>query len=93
MGSRDGVFDYAGEAVEIGDLVIYAARVGNRVRVSDAVVEEIRWTRAAGRILPEIKVQPTGVDSGWGTGARKTLRTEWISPEHMRLKTAGFANG
>ncbi|MFE5621710.1 hypothetical protein ACFQ8S_06810 [Streptomyces virginiae] len=32
-----------------------------------------------------LKIQPTGVDSGYGLGERKTLRTEWISPEHVRL--------
>jgi len=85
MSKRGTVTDYAGEALYPGDLVNYATRCGNRVRASDAVVLSITTTVAVGRTVPMLKVQPTGVDSGYGLGERKTMRSEWVSPEHVRL--------
>ena len=91
MAKRGSVSDYAGEEIYAGDLVAYAARQGNRVRMSDAIVLDVTAKTVGGRLLPMLKVQPTGTDSGWGLGSRKTLRGEWIYAEHVRLVTAGFA--
>lgn len=85
MSKRGTVNDYAGEPIYRGDLINYATRQGNRVRLSDAVVLDVTATLENGRLYPKLKVQPTGVDSGYGLGARKTLRAEWISAEHARL--------
>lgn len=91
MGKRGTVSDYAGDELYAGDLVAYAARQGNRVRMSDAVVLDVTAKNVGGRLFPMLKVQPTGTDSGWGLGSRKTLRAEWISAEHVRLVTPNFA--
>lgn len=85
MSKRGTVHDYNGEPVYAGDLINYPTRQGNRVRASDAVVLDVTTVIENGRLTPILKVQPTGVDSGWGLGARKTLRTEWVSAEHIRL--------
>lgn len=91
MGKRGTVSDYAGEPLYAGDLVAYSARVGNRVRMSDAVILDVTAKSVGGRLMPMLKVQPTGTDSGWGLGARETLRAQWISAEHVRLVTPSFA--
>lgn len=85
MGKRGTVSDYAGEPLYKGDLIVYATRTGNRVRNSDAIVLEVTTARTGGRVVPMLRIQPTGMDSGWGLGARKTLREERISAEHVRL--------
>ncbi|OKH90462.1 hypothetical protein [Streptomyces uncialis] len=83
MGKRGVVTDYAGEEIYPGDLINYAARQGNRVRVSDAYVEKVTAVLEGGRLRPMLKVQPTGTESGFTK--RRTMRTEWISAEHARL--------
>lgn len=85
MSKRGTVTDYAGEALRVGDLINYATRQGNRVRVSDAVIERIEIRRAYGRLLPFLLVQPTGTDSGDVGPARRSMRREWVSTEHVRL--------
>lgn len=91
MGKRGVVTDYAGEELYRGDLVTYAARHGNRVRMSDGVVLDVTTRNVAGRLLPVLRIQPTGKDSGWALGARKSLRAVEIYAEHVRLVTPGFA--
>lgn len=91
MGKRGVVSDYAGEELYAGDLISFATRCGNRVRMSDAVVLDVTAKRLGGRLVSMLTVQPTGVDSGWGLGARKSLRQVEISAEHVRLLRAGFA--
>lgn len=91
MGKRGTVSDYAGEEIYAGDLVTYAARQGNRVRMADAVVLDVTAKKVGGRLTPMLHVQPTGTDSGWGLGTRATLRSVWIGAEHVRLITPGFA--
>ncbi|WP_235094209.1 hypothetical protein [Streptomyces sp. A1-5] len=77
------ITDYAGEELYPGDLIAYAARQGNRVRVTDAIVRRVTTRLEGGRLRPMLKVQPTGVESGFTK--RRTLRAEWISAEHARL--------
>lgn len=94
MSKRGTVVDYAGNELYAGDLIAYAARQANRVRISDAVILDV-GTRLVqvpdvGAVLvPVLKIQPTGVESGF-TGRRST-RVEHITAEHVRLITPGFA--
>ncbi|MDT0267967.1 hypothetical protein RM844_16935 [Streptomyces sp. DSM 44915] len=77
------VTDYAGEELYPGDLVAYATRQGNRVRLSDAIILDVTTFLVDGRLRPMLKVQPTGTESGFVK--RRSLRSEWISAEHVRL--------
>ncbi|MGW6920873.1 hypothetical protein ACWGA9_06250 [Streptomyces sp. NPDC054950] len=93
MGKRGVVSDYAGNELHPGDLIAYAARNGNRVRQADAVILEVstRLTPVedVGNVLiPVLKVQPTGVESGFSK--RSSGTPQWITTEHVRLITAGF---
>jgi hypothetical protein len=87
MSKRGVITDYAGEELYAGDLIAYAARQGNRVRMTDAVVLKATAVLEGGRLRPMLKVQPTGTESGFT--ARRTLRAEWISAEHVRLIMPG----
>jgi hypothetical protein len=83
VAKRGVVTDYAGEELYAGDLVAYAARQGNRVRMSDALVLKVTAVLEGGRLRPMLHVQPTGTESGFTR--RKTMRSEWIAAEHVRL--------
>jgi hypothetical protein len=90
MGKRGVVTDYAGEELYAGDLITYAVRHGNRVRMTDAIVLDVTTKNLGGRLLPTLSVQPTGTVSGWGLGARKTIQPVEISAEHVRLVAPDF---
>ncbi|WP_225448337.1 hypothetical protein [Streptacidiphilus sp. P02-A3a] len=90
LGKRGIITDYAGEELYPGDLVAYAARQGNRVRVTDAVILKVTTSLEGGRLRPMLKVSPTGTESGFT--ARRSLRAEWISAEHVRLIQPGVAD-
>ncbi|MET9148347.1 hypothetical protein [Streptomyces sp. NPDC004042] len=77
------ITDYAGEELYPGDLVAYAARQGNRVRLADALVRRVTTRIEGGRLRPMLLVRPTGIESGFTK--RRSLRSEWISAEHVRL--------
>ncbi|MEU5974282.1 hypothetical protein [Streptomyces sp. NPDC047315] len=83
MGKRGIVTDYGSEELYPGDLIAYAARQGNRVRMSDAIVEKVTARIVDGRLRPMLRVRPTGTESGFVR--RRSLRREWISAEHVRL--------
>lgn len=87
MGKRGVVTDYAGEELYPGDLIAYAARQGNRVRMTDATVERVTARNVGGRLVPMLKVRPTGVESGFT--ARRKIRAQWIGAEHARLIVPG----
>lgn len=87
MAKRGTVTDYAGEELYAGDLIAYAARSGNRVRMTDALIVKVTAVKANGRLMPMLKVQPTGEESGFTR--RKTLNPVWISAEHVRLVLPG----
>lgn len=94
VAKRGVVTDYAGNELHPGDLIAYSARQSNRTRMSDAVVVEATAKQAnvegVGLVLvPVLKVQPTGVESGFVK--RKTPTPQWITTEHVRLITANFA--
>lgn len=90
MAKRGVVSDYAGQDLHAGDLISFATRHGNRVRMSDAIVLDVTAKKVDGRLVATLLVQPTGTDSGWGLGARKTLRPAEITAEHVRLVKAQF---
>lgn len=81
--SKGSVTDYAGDELFPGDLVAYATRRKNRVRMTDAVVERVTVRKAVGRIFPVLLVKPTGAESGFAR--RKTRRAVWVAAEHVRL--------
>lgn len=83
MGKRGVVTDYAGEEIYAGDLVNYAARQGNRVRVADAIVREATAKLVDGRLRPMLLIEPTGIESGFVK--RATMHKRWVSTEHVRL--------
>lgn len=83
MAKRGVVTDYAGEELYAGDLIAYAARQGNRVRMTDALVLKVTAEKVSGRLRPMLLVQPTGIESGFT--ARRSMRKAWISAEHVRL--------
>lgn len=87
MSKRNTVCDYSGEELYPGDLINYASRTGNRVRVADALVEKVTAKKVDGRLVPMLLVRPTGAESGFVK--RRSLRSEWVSAEHVRLITPG----
>lgn len=89
MSKRGVVTDYDGEEIYPGDLVAYASRRGNTVRLADAVVLEVFTRKLQGVMIPFLKIQPTGSESGFFR--RKSPRIETIALIHVRLVTPGVA--
>lgn len=85
MSRRRTVCDYSGQELYKGDLICYSSRQGNRVRMTDAIILDVTTKRVDGRVLPYLKVRPTGFDSGFIP--RRSLRIEEVSTEHVRLVT------
>lgn len=83
MSKRGVVTDYAGEELHRGDLIAYATRQGNRVRLTDALVVRVTAKLYGGRLVPMLLVQPTGLESGFTR--RRIFRRVWIGAEHARL--------
>ncbi|MGW1547488.1 hypothetical protein [Streptomyces sp. NPDC002346] len=79
--ARTPLTDFTGAEIRPGKLISYATRRGNRVRQTEAVVLETKTNRAAGRVVPELKVRPTGRESG--ISSRKTLGIQTIGAEHV----------
>ncbi|MFD9205939.1 hypothetical protein ACFVZM_06625 [Streptomyces sioyaensis] len=73
--------DFTGAEIRKGSTIAYPTRQGNVVRNSEATVLETMSNRSTGRIVPMLKVQPTGRDSGFI--ARKTLTPQTIAAEHV----------
>lgn len=89
MSRRRTVSDYAGNEIWPGDLINSSSRRGNRVRAADYIVLKVTTIRAAGRVLPELHVLPTGSESGFSP--RRSPRIERISNEHARVLIPGYA--
>jgi hypothetical protein len=87
MSKRGVITDYAAEELYAGDLVAYATRQGNRVRLADAIVHKVVAKPFGGRLVPMLLVKPTGVESGFT--ARRNMRKVWIGAEHARLIKPG----
>ncbi|MFJ5103208.1 hypothetical protein [Streptomyces sp. NPDC088554] len=73
--------DFTGAEIRPDRVVAYATRRGNRVRMTEAIVMETMSDKRAGRVIPRLKVQPTGRDSGFS--ARSTLVPQYVSAEHV----------
>jgi hypothetical protein len=87
--SKARLTDYTGAEIRPGRLVSYATRQGNLVRLSEAVVLELKSDKSAGVVVPMVKVKPTGRDSGFI--ARKTLAIQTVAAD--RLVVIGDAEG
>ncbi|MFB7114070.1 hypothetical protein [Streptomyces sp. NPDC056291] len=79
--SKTDLTDFTGAVIRPGVVVAYPTRRGNRVRNTEAVVTETMSDRSTGRVVPKLKVIPTGRESG--ISARKTLTTQTIGAEHV----------
>ncbi|GGX26750.1 hypothetical protein [Streptomyces chryseus] len=73
--------DFTGAEIRPGVLVSYSTRQGNLVRLSEAVVMELKSDKSAGVIVPKVKVKPTGRDSGFI--ARKTLAVQTVTADRI----------
>ncbi|WP_435613267.1 hypothetical protein [Streptomyces sp. bgisy159] len=73
--------DFTGAEIRPGVVIAYPTRQGNRVRNSEAIVLETQTNRRTGRVVPMLKVRPTGRDSGFI--ARKTTSVRTVSAEHV----------
>jgi hypothetical protein len=87
MAKRGIITDYAGEPIRPGDLISYACRESNRVRMADAHILDVEVERFKGRLIPFLLVQPTGAESGFTR--RKSMRSVRIVLEHVRLIESG----
>ncbi|MEU3729966.1 hypothetical protein AB0E81_11235 [Streptomyces sp. NPDC033538] len=79
--AKSRLTDYTGAEIKPGSLVSYATRQGNLVRLSEAVVLELESNKAAGVVVPLVKVRPTGRDSGFIS--RKTLAVQTVAADRM----------
>ncbi|MFE6493384.1 hypothetical protein [Streptomyces sp. NPDC057748] len=73
--------DFTGAAIRPGRLIVFPTRKGNRVRNTEAVVLELKSDKSSGRVVPKLRVRPTGRESG--ISARKTLTPQTIGAEHV----------
>lgn len=79
--SKARLTDFTGAEILPNKIVVYASRQGNLVRMTEAVVKELKSNRSTGRVIPELVVQPTGRDSGFI--GRKTLEPQIIAAIHV----------
>lgn len=79
--SKGRLHDFTGAEIYPGRVVAYATRQGNVVRMSEAVVLELQSNKSTGRVIPELKVKPTGRDSGFI--ARKTLTMQTVAADRV----------
>ncbi|MER6051034.1 hypothetical protein ABT168_26880 [Streptomyces sp. NPDC001793] len=77
MAKRGHIHDFTGQEIREGDTLVYAARRGNSVRMVEAAVLRTYTENHKGRILPMLKVKPTGNESGWVK--RSTFRVETVA--------------
>jgi hypothetical protein len=73
--------DFTGAEIRPGSVIAYPTRQGNVVRNSEAIVLETRSDKSTGRVVPVLRVRPTGRDSGFI--ARKTLAVQTVAAEHV----------
>ncbi|AKA05558.1 hypothetical protein SAZ_26260 [Streptomyces noursei ZPM] len=83
MAKRGHIHDFTGQEIREGDTLVYAARRGNSVRMVEAVVLRTYTENYKGRVLPMLKVKPTGNESGWVK--RATFRVETVAAEHVAV--------
>lgn len=76
---RGVVCDFTGQETRPGDTIVYAARLANLVRMTEAVVIDVSTEKHKGRVFPVLKVKPTGRYSGFiarTDNGVKTIRSE-----------------
>ncbi|WP_172384876.1 hypothetical protein [Streptomyces sp. MNP-20] len=83
MGKRGHIHDFTGAEIREGDTVVYAARRGNGVRMTEAVVLDTYTERFKGRTIPMLHVRPTGRESGFVK--RSTARPARIVADHVAV--------
>ncbi|MEV8056556.1 hypothetical protein AB0P37_08515 [Streptomyces antimycoticus] len=83
MSKRGVVSDFRGQEVRTGDIIVYAARHGNTVRMSEGEVLDVTTEKYKGRLIPSIKVRPTGRASGFV--ARESVATVNILADHWAV--------
>ncbi|MDH6625765.1 hypothetical protein M2271_003576 [Streptomyces sp. LBL] len=79
--AKTDLTDFTGAVIKPGRLIAYPTRRGNRVRNTEAVVLETLSDKSSGRVVPKLKVVPTGRESG--VSGRKTLQQQTIGAEHV----------
>ena len=83
MSKRGTVADFTGAEVRPGDTIVYAARLANMVRMSEAIVVDVTTERHKGRVFPVLKARPTGRYSGFI--ARESDAVVTIRSEHWAV--------
>jgi hypothetical protein len=79
--SKARLTDFTGAEIRPDRLVVYSTRQGNLVRLSEAVVLELKSDKSSGVVVPMVKVRPTGRDSGFI--ARKTRAIQTVSADRL----------
>ncbi|GAA1064710.1 hypothetical protein [Streptomyces asiaticus] len=79
--SKTPLTDFTGAEIRPGRLIAFPTRRGNRVRNTEAIVLETMSDKSSGRVVPKLKVRPTGRESG--VSGRKTLSPQTIGAEHV----------
>jgi hypothetical protein len=72
--------DFTGAEIRPGVVITYASRRGNRVAQTEAIVLQTCSRKQAGRVVPVLKVKPTGRESG--ISGRKTISVRTVGAEH-----------
>lgn len=83
MGKRGNIHDFTGAEVREGDTIVYAARRGNLVRVTEAVVLRVYTEKYKGRVFPMLAVKPTGNESGFVK--RASFAIQHVAAEHFAV--------
>lgn len=83
MSKRGNIHDFAGAEVRVGDTIVYSARRGNGVRMTEAVVLKTYTEKYKGRVLPMLAVRPTGNESGFVK--RSSFAIQHIAAEHFAV--------
>ncbi|MFI2213004.1 hypothetical protein [Streptomyces sp. NPDC020141] len=79
--ARSRITDFTGAEIRENSIIAFPTRQGNTVRNSEAVVKEILRETHRGRIIPMLRVRPTGRESGHDR--RLTLTARVVSTEHV----------
>ncbi|WP_078970395.1 hypothetical protein [Streptomyces natalensis] len=87
MSKRGHIHDFTGAPIVVGDTVVYATRQANRVRMTEAVILKTTSAIIGGRVVPLLKVKPTGQESGFVR--RRSFRVETIAAEHVAVTIPG----
>lgn len=79
--ARGRFSDFTDQEIRKGDFIVYWSRRDNATRGVEAEVLRVYAERHKGRLIPMLKVLPTGRQTGHAP--RKTIRVETITTEQM----------